>query len=456
MATSTISKPTLPTIQSPLQRFWQRITRPHPSLNDTESQGNARLLAALLLIMLTVGGSIMLYIFVTNIATAMQDPGMWLTAAGWFVLLIGYGFNRTGHTRTAAALLIGTMFAIFTFVPFLENTRDTLAYFGIIPILLTAIFFPLRYVYGLAIITGICFVAMGRLTPDYATRDIEHLLQFYIFATAVLLVFIYHVKSVERLRREALLEAQALRELDDLKSQFLASMSHELRTPLNAVLNFTEFVMTGMLGPVNQTQQEALGKALNSGKHLLSLINDVLDITKIEAGKMKLFIEEDIDLRDDIQHVIDTAATLLQNKPVRLVTQIDENLPGVLGDKRRIRQVLLNLMSNACKFTEEGQITFAAAHKTSPQGDIILFAIVDTGPGIPTDEQATIFEPFIQTEAGIQHAGGTGLGLPISKRLIEAHGGRIWLESAPGQGAAFYVSLPVWSEATYASLKQGD
>jgi len=240
-----------------------------------------------------------------------------------------------------------------------------------------------------------------------------------------------------------------LRELDDMKSQFLASMSHELRTPLNAILNFTEFVSLGMMGEVNDKQKDALDKAVQSGRHLLALINDVLDMTKIEAGMMNLFVEADIDVQAELKVVIDTAQTLLKDKPdVELVLDIDEELPPVLGDRRRIRQVLLNLVSNAAKFTERGSVTLSAKRQASS----ILFAVIDTGVGIAPDEYGVIFEPFRQTEHGIQHAGGTGLGLPISRKLAEAHGGQLWLESEVGQGSAFYFSLPVYNSALTLTL----
>lgn len=252
-------------------------------------------------------------------------------------------------------------------------------------------------------------------------------------------------QSVERLYQEQVAVAEKLRAVDTMKSQFLASMSHELRTPLNAILNFTEFVALGMLGDVNDAQVDALNKSIDSGRHLLSLINDVLDMTKIESGMMKLFIETDIDLHKEVQPVIATAQTLLADKPeVRLVQDIDTDLPILSGDRRRIRQVLLNLVSNAVKFTEQGSITLAIKNRP----DAVLFAVIDTGPGINLAEQPMIFEPFQQTETGIRHAGGTGLGLPISKRLVEAHGGRLWVESHVGEGAAFYFTIPLNSPAT--------
>jgi signal transduction histidine kinase len=241
-----------------------------------------------------------------------------------------------------------------------------------------------------------------------------------------------------------------LRAIDEMKSQFLASMSHELRTPLNAVLNFTEFVSLGLMGPVNDKQKDALGKSLDSARYLLALINDVLDMTKIEAGMMKLFVEDNVHISDEMLPVVATAQTLLKDRHVQFISDIDEGLPPLVGDRRRIRQIMLNLISNACKFTEQGSVTLSVKNR----GDELLFAVIDTGPGIAQEDQAIIFEPFRQTETGIKHMGGTGLGLPISKRLVEAHGGRIWLESVPGEGASFFVTLPLHSEALLAQLKE--
>ncbi len=226
---------------------------------------------------------------------------------------------------------------------------------------------------------------------------------------------------------------------NSVKSEFLAAMSHELRTPLNGILNFTQFVATGMMGPVNDRQKELLNKATANGEHLLSLINDVLDISKIESGSLKLFMQPNIDVQLILDEVVATGQSMLQGKPVALVTDIDEDLPTIMADARRIRQILLNLVSNACKFTEEGRVTLTA----HCQHDELLFMVKDTGPGIAPDEQATVFEVFGQTQIGLKRGEGIGLGMPISKRLAEALGGRLWLESAPGSGSTFYVSLPV-------------
>ena len=228
-------------------------------------------------------------------------------------------------------------------------------------------------------------------------------------------------------------------ETDQIKSQFLASMSHELRTPLNSILTFSDLMAMGTFGEVNDEQADYLHKILFSGRHLLALINDVLDISKMESGMMKLFVEENFDAAKEIDNVRATADKMIGDKPVTLVVDVDREIPPLAVDQRRVRQVLLNILSNAVKFTEEGTITLSAKKKEAQ----VLFAIIDTGPGIREDQHELIFEPFVQTEMGIRHAGGTGLGLPISKRLVEAHGGRLWLESTPGQGAAFFFTLPL-------------
>lgn len=233
--------------------------------------------------------------------------------------------------------------------------------------------------------------------------------------------------------------ADRLREVDQMKSQFLASMSHELRTPLNAILTFTELLGNGTFGDVNDEQKDYLEKSLSSGRHLLALINDVLDVTKIHAGMMKLFIEDGFDVKKELNTIVASAEKLLNDKPVKIIVDIAPDIPLMTCDKRRLRQIILNLMSNAVKFTENGSITLQVVQNDNT----IQFAVIDTGPGIPADLHEVIFQPFVQTDTGIKHSQGTGLGLPISQKLTEAHGGRLWVESAPGKGAAFYAEMPL-------------
>jgi signal transduction histidine kinase len=239
-----------------------------------------------------------------------------------------------------------------------------------------------------------------------------------------------------------------LRAVDRMKSRFIASMSHELRTPLNAILNFAQFVSTGMLGEVNEQQKEALQRIVSSGTHLLSLINDILDIAKIEAGMMQLFVEDNVKLDEELAMVVATSEGLFREGTVRFVTRIEPGLPTIVGDRRRIRQILLNLIANAAKFTEQGEVEFRARR----DGDYVLFSVRDTGKGIPVDKREDIFVPFHQTRDGLRHDTGTGLGLPISRSLAEAHEGMLWVESEEGRGAMFFVKLPIRSEALLTQL----
>jgi signal transduction histidine kinase len=226
---------------------------------------------------------------------------------------------------------------------------------------------------------------------------------------------------------------------NQVKSMFLASVSHELRTPLNAIINLTKFVGLGMYGAVNEEQKDILSKVESRSKHLLNLINDVLDISKIESGSLELFIEPDVKVNEIVASAVETAQSLLQGKPITIQCEIEPGLPVLTGDVQRIQQIVLNLLSNACKFTEEGEIRVCAYTKDNA----IIISIADPGPGIAPENHELIFEAFRQTKDGLRKREGTGLGLPISRRLAEAHGGRVWVESALGHGATFYVALPL-------------
>ncbi len=237
---------------------------------------------------------------------------------------------------------------------------------------------------------------------------------------------------------EAQQAREAAEQANQVKSKFLASMSHELRTPLNSILNFSELVANEILGPVTEDQIDALNEVVDSGVHLLGLINDILDLTKIEIGMIELLIE-DVDVNEVLDGVLSTAKGLIKEKPrIKLISEVEAGLPSLYGDKRRIRQVFLNLISNAIKFTLEGSVTVAAKREDGN----IHFIIKDTGLGIEPEDQAIIFESFRQAKAGLAEGTGTGLGLPITKRIVEEHRGRLWLESEVGVGTTFHVLLP--------------
>ncbi len=258
----------------------------------------------------------------------------------------------------------------------------------------------------------------------------------------------HHKEAEESLRRQAEELEQARRQAeqaDEIKSRFLANMSHELRSPLNGILSLTEMVALELFGPLNDRQKEYLQKSLHSGEHLLALINDILDINKIQAGMLSLYFEDNVNIYELLDDVLAAAEGQLHDKPVRVIKDYDLSLPPLCCDRRRLRQVIYNLLSNAIKFTDSGTITVSVKQQSK---DEILLVVSDTGPGINAEDQATIFKPFVQAAAGQMHSGGTGLGLPISQHIVEAHGGRMWVKSDPGDGAAFYVVWPVRRERT--------
>ena len=222
------------------------------------------------------------------------------------------------------------------------------------------------------------------------------------------------------------------------KSDFLANMSHELRTPLNAIIGFSQVLREGMFGDVNEKQTEYLEDILSSGNHLLSLINDVLDLSKVEAGQVELEIAS-FSLQDALERGVVMVRERATGDGVQVLLAADPEVDVVEGDERRIRQVIFNLLSNAVKFTPVGGVVDVRAMRINGE---VRVSVADTGPGIAAEDHERIFEEFQQTAAGVEQREGTGLGLALSKRLVELHGGRIWVDSEPGHGSTFVFALP--------------
>ena len=226
------------------------------------------------------------------------------------------------------------------------------------------------------------------------------------------------------------------------KSEFLANMSHELRTPLNAIIGFSQVLRERMFGDLNAKQIEYLDDIISSGNHLLSLINDVLDLSKVEAGQVELEIAP-FSLRETLERGVVMVRERTTKEGVRVALTTDPDVNVVEGDERRITQVVFNLLANAVKFTPAGGAVGVTAAQVNGE---VRVSVTDTGPGIAPEDQERIFEEFQQGDAGIEHGEGTGLGLALSKRLTELHGGRMWVESAIGNGSTFVFTLPLRSQ----------
>jgi signal transduction histidine kinase len=256
-----------------------------------------------------------------------------------------------------------------------------------------------------------------------------------------------------RLFREIADKSRLLEAASRHKSEFLANMSHELRTPLNAILGFSEVLAERMFGDVNEKQAEYLQDILSSGRHLLSLINDILDLSKVEAGRLELELG-----RFHLPTALDNVLTLVRGRATRhgitLTQTVDERLGDIVADERKVKQILVNLLSNAVKFTPEGGRVGLTA---TPADGVLTIAVTDTGVGIAPEDQAAIFEEFRQV--GLDDARrqeGTGLGLTLAKKFVELHGGRIWVQSQMGQGSTFTFTLPVRLHDGSASQHGGD
>jgi signal transduction histidine kinase len=242
-----------------------------------------------------------------------------------------------------------------------------------------------------------------------------------------------------RLFQELEIKSQALSKADKHKSEFLASMSHELRTPLNAILGYTELILDEIYGEVPPRIREVIERLEKNGSHLLRLINDVLDISKIEAGQLELSLET-YSLQETVHTVVTSLEPLAAEKALELKTRMAPGLPNGVGDPQRISQVLVNLIGNAIKFTDEGEV---AVDIGTADGRFVV-KVADTGPGLSDLEKDYIFSEFYQADRkGARSEGGSGLGLSIARRIVELHGGAIWVESVPGRGSTFIFTLPI-------------
>jgi signal transduction histidine kinase len=308
----------------------------------------------------------------------------------------------------------------FQVTPLLRSTLNQLGYRSILGI-------PLL---GEQRILGA--LTVWRREPGHFPPETVNLLQTFATQSALAI-------QNARLFREIEAKGRELEVASRHKSQFLANMSHELRTPLNAILGYTELMVDGIYGELPQKAGDVMTRIERSGKHLLGLINDVLDLSKIEAGQLELALA-DYSLAEVVHAVVTQVESLAAEKGLTLHASAAPDLPAGRGDERRLAQVLLNLVGNAIKFTETGAVRIAARG----DGDAFVVSVTDTGPGIAGADQQRIFEEFQQADSSsTRKKGGTGLGLSIAKRIVELHGGRIWVESTVGRGSTFSFRVPV-------------
>ena len=275
-------------------------------------------------------------------------------------------------------------------------------------------------------------LVVRRRAPGEFQKETVDLLQTFATQSALAIQNARLFREIEEKGRELEIASKH-------KSDFLANMSHELRTPLNAILGYTELILDNIYGDVPENIQEVLDRVEKNGRHLLGLINDVLDLSKIEAGQLVLSLD-DYSMKEVVHTVCTSVESLAAEKNLELKVAVSPEVAYGKGDQQRISQVFLNLVGNAIKFTEEGEVRIEA----TASNDNFVVSVSDTGPGLSEADKQMIFEEFHQVDgSSTRKKGGTGLGLSIAKRIVEMHGGRIWVESTEGKGSTFWFTLPV-------------
>ena len=277
-------------------------------------------------------------------------------------------------------------------------------------------------------------MVVRRHAPGYIPQEICDLLETFACQSALALINAKLYRQLER-------QSAALEVASQHKSEFLASMSHELRTPLNAIIGFSEVLLERMFGELNERQDDYLRDIWSSGKHLLELLNDILDLSKIEAGQMVLNRSQ-FAVRESLEYCLSMVRERALKQRISLSLEVDPQVGVLDADRLRFRQVVLNMLSNAVKFTPEGG---RVGVRVSIRGQDLVVEVTDTGPGVPAEDRQRIFDAFQQGARHPEQTEGTGLGLTLSKRILELHGGRIWVESEAGQGSTFGIALPVGS-----------
>lgn len=434
-------------------------------LHDRERQHhlNTRL-AAVLLILLGVALALIALVYPEHLGH--QDNLLYY--AGGISMVFSYLINRAGYVRLATWLITGTTTLVTSVAPFISDGIAPTVTLAILPVLVTAALYSPRMS---VLITGMSLSIMTVLSLGYRPEPMYfYSLLFVLIIDLAILGFMFHFQRQEQTRRieletvnqmlrdsESLLETRIAQRTGELaqavdraekanqaKSVFLTTVSHELRTPLNAVLNFNQFVATGLYGPVNDRQRVALDRATDSTRRLMTLITDILDMSEIESGQFQLQPQSGVDLAPELEAVAAATRPLIAASPILFRVEIAPDLPPLRVDARRLRQAILHLTANAVRFTMQGEIRLTACY--TPRGHQgtgqVQITVSDTGPGIAVEDQRWIFEPFRQAQRRGSVA-GIGLGLPVARGIVEAHGGTLTLQSEPGAGAEFRIILPV-------------
>lgn len=453
----TVRADSLPAGQAkPRMTVWQWLTEPPASVQDVGLRRNMRLLSSFLVVL-----SALLSLFNAASLIAVGRPLAVVDVIGFLVFAVAYVLNRTNHYNVAAALTAADCpFVVFGLLITAGSPNSVMALaFLPLSLMVASILLPLR---GTAILAAVNFVGI-LLMPTLAPQAVPEFgvviapAALTAMMAALALISMRHRDLIEKDRQAELMRVMELeaaveheravsamaREAAQLKSEFLATMSHELRTPLHGIIGQSGLMLHGMAGEVSQKQQHKLETIDASANHLLELINDILDLEKIEAGRTKVE-PAPFALRDMVEQWQTQTAPRVEAKGLAFDVEVDLLLPEtVVGDKRLLTQIALNLLENAIKFTDQGRIQLAV--DWSDADEALVVKVKDTGAGIPPHEMDLIFKEFERGSAARNGAReGTGLGLAIVDRLTKAMGGSVAAESeGPGKGSTFVATIPL-------------
>lgn len=431
-----------PEVITLLSNFWLKLTRPHPSLTDPEERRRARLLATVVLffVPLLALAYISSWLFVEGY-DPLREPVFWMGVGMEVANGLIYALSRTTQHRIGSITLTTILAIGPALVPIFLPENEDLVIWVMFGLLLANLLLPLRFAVALTA-TGLAFAT---LAPAVFNSQHSPLYTFILIFVAVSSVFLllysfYRQRDLENMRRERA-SAEAANEASRLKSQFLATMSHELRTPLNSVIGFADINQQGIAGEMSEQVASNNTRILESSRILLRLIDDLLDISRIEEGRMEL-ISQPVNVTRLEGHLKTMFERTAQAKGITFSVTTDKNLPAyLLGDDMRLKQIVTNLVSNALKFTQEGEVR-VQMERTAP--DEWQIEVRDTGIGIPPHATDMIFDKFSQVDGKISRAyGGAGLGLAIVRDLVVLMGGQVTVQSKYGEWSIFRVRLPL-------------
>lgn len=459
MSQTTISHLRMVTSEKPKTHLWEWLTTPHASLTG-ETRRQARLLLGMLvvLVLLSLLGTIATtaerFVFDTERRSTVP---IFFAAFLLIAFLINYVVARSKRYGTAALLFVSAPTALITIAALVAqgDAGTFFLYFLTVGTLLSSLLLSLKTTWIVAIVNFLIVIGLVLVIPGFETSTIDEIL-FNLMVPALLLVsasmrqgyltqIASQVSALEQANRDVQASRDKAEAASNAKTVFLSNMSHELRTPLNTIIGYTSSMLHMPQMYKGQALPEVFRSDINlimeNGQYLLGLINDILDLSKIEADKLELNCTV-VDLPALFKGVLATSIGLIKDKPLQIQPDFPDALPKVWADAGRVRQILLNLMSNAIKYTETGHVQLRA----EVQNDSVQIHVIDTGVGIKPELLTTIFDRFqqVQSNTNIQ---GTGLGLDISQRLVAMHGSKITVKSVVGQGSTFSFTLPLATPA---------